>query len=75
MKYDYLFYISDCGKYDMINAGGVIDFEMINSIKDFEYDCTWIVKKQPDYDRMYLKILKFRTDLMGTVFKMTDSDC
>ncbi|XP_061189981.1 uncharacterized protein LOC133197790 [Saccostrea echinata] len=55
---------SNCGKYDLLGQGGIIDFQMINSIKDVEYDCVWVIKKQPDFDRMYMKIISFRTDTL-----------
>lgn len=70
-KFTYTFYraedsipslSTDCGKSYLINEGGMIDFQLSSSIEGYQYDCTWLIKRQPDFDKVYMKIIKFRTD-------------
>lgn len=54
----------ECGKNYLINEGGMIDFQLSSSIEGYQYDCTWLIKKQPEFDKVYMKIIKFRTDTL-----------
>uniref|UniRef100_K1QQ47 CUB domain-containing protein n=1 Tax=Magallana gigas TaxID=29159 RepID=K1QQ47_MAGGI len=62
-KFTYIFY-HECGKNYLINEGGMIDFQLSSSIEGYQYDCTWLIKKQPEFDKVYMKIIKFRTDTL-----------
>lgn len=42
----------------------MIDFQLSSSIEGYQYDCTWLIKKQPEFDKVYMKIIKFRTDTL-----------
>ncbi|XP_041376298.1 uncharacterized protein LOC121388848 [Gigantopelta aegis] len=55
--------ITGCGKYDLSREGGTIKFEPTANPNDY-YDCVWVVKRQPQYDHIYVKLISFKGSLV-----------
>ena len=67
-----LYHAADCGYWVENQDAGTITFNP-NAIGQDYYDCIWIIKKHPSFERVMVKVTKYMTsgqygtEMMGVV--------
>ncbi|KAK3589321.1 hypothetical protein CHS0354_026978 [Potamilus streckersoni] len=53
-----------CGHYTLNTHGGVLEFKPSGPYDKY-FDCVWVVKKQPGYDAIHMKLIEFSSRLVN----------
>ncbi|XP_064610584.1 uncharacterized protein LOC135474875 [Liolophura sinensis] len=49
---------TNCGGYKLDSSGGVLQFLGPDvTYRPVPYDCVWVIKRQPEFEKLYLKLL------------------
>ncbi|KAL3860472.1 hypothetical protein ACJMK2_010595 [Sinanodonta woodiana] len=53
-----------CGHYTLNTHGGVLEFKPTGPYDKY-FDCVWVVKKQPGYEAIHMKLVEFSSRLVN----------